>query len=285
MHLSCKVNSKRHCLDAFSVYTTFMILLCSDRKLELSLNKTIMSLQCSDVAMDNSSTNRIETSTLIKHSYSKQQEMDRKQHTKLGQNVPDTLYDIPQHIVPARRHQRQQARLRNYISETLSRRWDEIEEQLTTTSKPSKLSQRMEPIICSIYNGHSKGFSNEYVLETTISNLSFMIMRPNHFQVQLRPFNISLTTLRLYKTSDSPRHYAKHLTFYGLFISSQSNAYFYFRPAQNYRNILIEGTVNFHSIIRLRLTRTACCQPLRIPKGTHVGTLHPVLLTKYAEKQ
>jgi len=89
----------------------------------------------------------------------------------------------------------------------------------------------------------------------------------------------------LHEITGFPGNYNKYIEIHGLNILKQSKAYFYFRPAPNYRNILIAGTTHFHTVIRLRLTTTACCQPLRIPKGTHLGTLHPMLQTKYVEKQ
>jgi len=202
-----------------------------------------MELQCSDVAMEISNTNRIETTTLTKDLHPKD------------------------------------------ISGTLPRRWDKIKEQSPTALKPNELHEQMERITLSIYNGQSKGSCIKYVMETMLSHISFQIRSPTFIHVQLMPFTIFLKTYRLQKRTNSPRHYRKFIVLQGLNILKQLNTYFYFRLALNCRNILIEGTVNFCSNTRLRLTKTACCQSLRIPKGTHVGTLHPVLLTKYVKEQ
>ena len=92
-----------------------------------------MELQFSDVAMENSNTNRIETTTLIKYLHPKD------------------------------------------ISGTLPRRWDKIKEQSSTALKPNELLEQMEPITLSSYNGQSKGPCTKYVMETTLSHISFQI--------------------------------------------------------------------------------------------------------------
>ena len=211
--------------------------------------------------------------------------MDRKQHIKQCEDVPDILHNHPQDKVPTRRRPRKQPRPQKCISGTLPRRWDKNEDQILTTQQPNKLYKQMEPITLSIYNSHPKGSGTKYVMETTTSNISFQITRPTYIHVQPMQFTIFLKTPRLHKRIDSPGNFKKYIVFHGLTILKQSKAYFYFRPALIYRNILIEGPVYFHNDIRLRLTTTACCQPLCIPKGTHVGTLQPMLLTKYVEKQ
>jgi len=239
-----------------------------------------MDIQCSDVAMGNLNTNLLENTTLSKDLYPKYQEMNRKQHTKQCENVPDILHNNPQDKVPTSRRPRKQERPQKCISGILPCRWDKNEDQTLAIQQPDELHKQMEPIILYICNNHAKGSGTKYVMETATSHLSFQITRPTYIHVRPMPFTIFLKTPRLHTRTDSPGHYTKFIVFHGLDILKQSNAYFYFRPALIYRNIFIEGLVYFHHDIRLRLTTKACCQPLRIPKGTHVGTLHPVQLTK-----
>ena len=227
--------------------------------------------------MLNLSTHQSEDDIPREHIHPKYKEMDRKLHSKLCEDISDMPHNNPQDEVPTKRSPQQRERPQ--------KRRNKNENQTLTTQQPNELYEQMEPITLSIYNSHSKGSCTKYVMETTLSHISFQIMKPTYIHVQLMPFTIFLKTNRLQKRTNSPRHYKKFIVLQGLNILKQSNTYFYFRPALNYRNILIEDTVNFCSNIRLRLTKTACCQSLRIPKGTHVGTLHPVLLTKYVKEQ
>ena len=194
------------------------------------------------------------------------------------------MQNNPQDKVQTRRRPRKQARPQKCISGTLPHRWDKTDDQTLTTSKPSELYMHMEPITLSINNNHSKGSGTIYVMATTTSKISFQIMRPMHIQWQPMKFTITLKTPCPYTRPNSLGNYTKFIPIYGLHTLTRSNAYFYFRPAPDYQNILIEGPLHFHSVIKLRLTTTACYQPLLISKGTCVGTLHPVLLTHYVEK-
>jgi len=211
--------------------------------------------------------------------------MDRKQHTKQCENVPDKLHNNPQDKVPTRRRPRKQERPQKCISGILPCRWDKNEDQTLTTQQPHELHKQMEPVTLCFHNLQSKGSGPIFELTTTRSNILFQIQQPVYMSWQPVPFIIFLRTPCKYICRGTLGKHSKFISIYGLNILTRSNAHFYFQPAPNYRNILIEEALTFYSVVRLRLNTLACCQSVLIPEGTYIGTLHPVLLTKHVEKQ
>jgi len=160
---------------------------------------------------------------------------------------------------------------------TFQRGNNELRNKSSTTSPAKDTQNQLEPITLSIYNGKNQETDTTYVMKTTLSYISFRVTNPNYISVTLDPLTIFLKTYRRKKRTGTKKLRQKYFVLKGLEILHQSEAYFYFRPSSNYKNIFIEGPVQFRTNIYLRLTETAMCQPVYIRRNTQVGTLQPVL--------
>ena len=146
------------------------------------------------------------------------------------------------------------------------------------TSTSNDANKQLEPVVLYTHLSKDQRPDIQYVMKTTLSYISFLITNPISISVQLDPFTIILKTYR--------RKYAKqyrktHFILKGLQVLQKSIAYIYFRPSSDYKHIFLEGPVKCQHKIILRLTDTARGHPIHICKNTQVGTLQPVLLSKY----
>jgi len=149
------------------------------------------------------------------------------------------------------------------------------------TATSNDANKQLEPVVLYTHISKDQRSDIQYVMKTTLSHISFLITNPTSISLQSDPFLIHLTAPCHKKRTDSKAHRKKFLRFKGLEVLQLSNAYFYFRPSLQFRHIFIEGRIQFRIHITLRLTETAMCQQLRIRKGTHLGSLQPVLLSKH----
>ena len=142
------------------------------------------------------------------------------------------------------------------------------------------VNKHLEPIVLYTHINKDQNPKIKYVMKTTLSYISFWITDPTFISLQSDPFLIRLIApgyeKRTYRTNNRVK-----FRFKGLQVLLQSNAYFYFRPTPQYRHILREGRVRFQSHLSLRLTNAALCKRVYIRKGAHLGSLQPVLLSKY----
>jgi len=149
------------------------------------------------------------------------------------------------------------------------------------TATPTDERKELEPVVLHTHISKNQTSNIQYVMKTTLSLISFHITNPTSISLQFDPFLIQLKAPCRKKRTDTKQHRKKYFLLKGLQILQQSKAYFYFRPSLKYRDIFIEGPVRFRTNIPLRLTKTARCQSVHIHKGTHLGSLQPVLLSKY----
>jgi len=166
---------------------------------------------------------------------------------------------------------------------TFQRRNNELRNKSSTTSPSNDTQNQLEPITLFIYNGKNQETDITYVMKTTLSYISFRVTNPNYINVTLDPFTIFLKTYRRKKRTGTKKLRQKYFVLKGLDNLHQSEAYFYFRPSSNYKHTFLEGPVQCQTNIILRLTDTARGQPVYIRKNTQVGTLQPVLLSKYLQ--
>ena len=153
------------------------------------------------------------------------------------------------------------------------------EPQPTATSNDT--NKQLEPIVLYTHFSKNQRSDIQYVIKTTLSHISFQITNPTSISLQSDPFLIHLTAPCRKKRTDSRAHRKKFFRFKGLQVLQLSNAYFYFRPSLKFRHIFTEGRMHFRTQITLRLTETAMRQQLHIHKGTYLGSLQPVLLSKH----
>jgi len=148
------------------------------------------------------------------------------------------------------------------------------------TATSNDATKQFEPVV--LYTHPSKDHKPEiqYVMKTTLSYISFLVTNPSFISVQSDPFLILLTASCHKKRTNSKAHRKKFFCFTGLQVLQLSNAYFYFRPSLQFRHIFIERRLKFRTQIILRLTEAAKRKQLYTRKGTHLGTLQPVLLSK-----
>jgi len=149
------------------------------------------------------------------------------------------------------------------------------------TATPNDTNKQLEPIVLYTHFSKNQRSDIQYVIKTTLSHISFQITNPTSISLQSDPFLIHLTAPRHKKRTDAKAHRKKFFLFKGLQVLQLSNAYFYFQPSLQLRHIFTEGRINFRTRILLRLTETAMRQQVRIRKGTHLGSLKPVLLSKH----
>jgi len=149
----------------------------------------------------------------------------------------------------------------------------------TATSKDA--TKQLEPVVLYTHPSKDQKPEIQYVMKTTLSYISFLVTNPSFISVQSDPFLILLTAPCHKKRTNHRNHRVKSFRFTGLQVLQQSNAYFYFRPSPQCRHILREGRVRFRSHLFLRLTDAALCTRVYIRKGAHLGSLQPVLLSKY----
>ena len=153
-----------------------------------------------------------------------------------------------------------------------------------TTATSIDTNKHLEPIVLYTHINKDQNPKIKYFMKTTLSYISFWITDPTFISIQSDPFLIRLTApgyeKRTYQTNNRVR-----FRFTELHVLQQSNAYFYFQPTPQYKNILKEGRVRFQSRLDLCLTDTALATRACIPKGAHLGSLQPVLLSKYLKKQ
>jgi len=156
-----------------------------------------------------------------------------------------------------------------------------INEQ-TSESLPTETlndaNKQAEPIVLHKHLSKDQRSDIQYVMKTTFSYISFLITNPTSISVQLDPFTI---TLKTYRRNHAKQYRKTHFILNGLQVLQKSNAYIYFRPSLDYKHIFLEGPVKCQHNIILRLTDTAKGHPIHICKNTQVGTLQPVLLSKY----
>ena len=253
-----------------------------------------MATQCTDLEILDSSTHQSAHDTPREQIHPKNEDIDQQQHTKQCDSGQSTLQNIPPDKVQRRRRPRKQARPQKCTSGTIPHKWDKTENQTPITIRTCWSNNQMESTTSSVNNNCSKFTGNIYVVATKTHSISFQIMRPNYIQWQPMQLKIILKAPYQYKKTiplpllDQLTHtptdagdYVKYVTIPGLHILTKSDIHFYFRPAPDFQNILIEGAIYFRSVVKPRLTKAACCQPLLFPEGTYVDTLYPVLLTKY----
>ena len=148
------------------------------------------------------------------------------------------------------------------------------------TATSNDANKHLEPIVLYTHINKDQSPKIKYVMKTALSYISFWITDPTFISLQSDPFLIRLTAPGYEKRTYSTNHRVE-FRFTGLQVLLQSNAYFYFRPTPQYRHILREGRVRFQSHLSLRLTDAALCTRVYIRKGAHLGSLQPVLLSKY----
>ena len=148
------------------------------------------------------------------------------------------------------------------------------------TATSNDANKHLEPIVLYTHINKDQSPKIKYVMKTALSYISFRITDPTFISLQSDPFLIRLTApgyeKRTYRTNNRVR-----FRFTELHVLQQSNAYFYFQPTPQYKNILKEGRVRFQNCLVLRLTDAALGTRACIPKGAHLGSLQPVLLSKY----
>ena len=154
---------------------------------------------------------------------------------------------------------------------------EQTSESLPTTTS-NDANKRLEPVVLYTHLSKDQRSDIQYVMKTTLSHISFLIKNPTSISVQLDPFIIFLKT---YRRKDAKQYRKTHFILKGLQVLQKSKAYIYFRPSSDYKHIFLEGPVKCQHKIILRLTDTAKGQPIHISKNTQVGTLQPVLLSKY----
>ena len=146
------------------------------------------------------------------------------------------------------------------------------------TATFNNANKQAELIVLHKHLSKDQSSNIQYVMKTTHGYISFLITNPNSISVQLDPFTIILKT---YRQRHAKQYRKKHFILNGLRVLQKSNAFIYFRPSSDYKHIFLEGPVKCQHNIILRLTGTARGQPIHIRKNTQVGTLQPVLLSKY----
>ena len=140
------------------------------------------------------------------------------------------------------------------------------------------VNKHLEPVVLYTHLSKDQRSDIQYVMKTTLSYISFLIKNPTSTSVQLDPFTIFLKT---YRRKNAKQYRKTHFILEGLQVLQKSNAYIHFCPSSDYKHIFLEGPVKCQHKIILRLTDTAKGQPIHISKNTQVGTLQPVLLSKY----
>jgi len=168
----------------------------------------------------------------------------------------------------------------NQPFQTCPLRTNEQTSESPPTATSNDANKQLEPVV--LYTHLSKDHRSDiqYVMKTTLSHLSFLITNPTFITLQSDPFVIHLTAPCHKKRTNSKAHRRKFFRIKGLQVLQLSKAYFYFRPSLQFRHIFTERLIQFRTHISLRLTETAMCQQLRIRKGTYLGSLQPVLLSK-----
>ena len=146
------------------------------------------------------------------------------------------------------------------------------------TSTSNDANKQLEPVVLYTHLSKDQRPDIQYVMKTTLSYISFLIKNPTSTSVQLDPFTIFLKT---YRRKNAKQYRKAHFILEGLQVLQKSNAYIHFCPSSDYKHIFLEGPVKCQHKIILRLTDTAKGQPIHISKNTQVGTLQPVLLSKY----
>ena len=169
----------------------------------------------------------------------------------------------------------------NQHFQTCPLRTNEQTSESLPTATSNDANKQLEPVVLNTHFSKDQTPDIQYVMRTTLSHISFLITNPTFISLQSDPFFIHLTAPCHKKRTDSKANRKKFFLFKGLQILQQSNAYFYFRPSPQLRHIFIEGRVQFRTHLPLRLTDIALCTQLYIRKGTHLGSLQPVLLSKY----
>jgi len=149
------------------------------------------------------------------------------------------------------------------------------------TATSNDANKQLEPVVLYTHFSMDQKSDIQYVMTTALSHISFQIINPTFISFQSDPFLLHLIAPCHKTHTNSKEHRQKSFCFKGLRVLQQSNAYFYFRPSQQCRHILREGRVQFQSHLLLRLTNEALCTRVYIRKGAYLGTLQPVLLSKY----
>jgi len=149
------------------------------------------------------------------------------------------------------------------------------------TATSNDANKQLEPVILYTHFSMDQKSDIQYVLKTELSHISFQITNPFFISLQSDPFLLHLTAPCHKTHTNSRKHCQKSFRFKGLRVIQQPKAYFYFRPSPQCRHILREGRVRFRSHLLLRLTDAALCTRVYIRKGAYLGTLQPVLLSKY----
>ena len=151
------------------------------------------------------------------------------------------------------------------------------EPQPTATSNDT--NKHLEPIVLYTSIDQDQNPKIKYFMKTTLSYISFWISDPTFISLQSDPFLIHITApgyeKRNYHTNNRKRFHFTEIQ-----VLKQSNAYFYFQPTPQYKNILKEGPVWFQNRLVLRLTDKTTGTRALIPKGAQLGSLQPVLLVK-----
>jgi len=170
---------------------------------------------------------------------------------------------------------------RNQLFQTSTININEQTCESTPTETLNDANKQADPIILHKHLSKNQTSDTQYVMQTTLSLISFQIMNPIFISLQYDPFLIRLKAPCHKKRTYHKKHRVKSFRFTGLQVIQQSNAYFYFQPSPQCRHIFREGRIRFRSHLSLRLTDAALCTCVYIRKGAYLGTLQPVLLSKY----
>jgi len=170
---------------------------------------------------------------------------------------------------------------RNQLFQTSTININEQTRESTPTETLNDANKQADPIILHKHLSKNQTSDIQYVMQTTLGLISFQIMNPTFISLQSDPFLIRLKAPCHKKRAYHKKHRVKSFRFTGLQVIQQSNAYFYFQPSPHCRHIFREGRIRFRSHLSLRLTDAALCTCVYIRKGAYLGTLQPVLLSKY----
>jgi len=169
----------------------------------------------------------------------------------------------------------------NQPSQTSPIRTNEQTSEALLTATSNDANQLLEPVVLYTHFSKNQRSDIQYVMKTTLGLISFQIINPTFISLQSDPFLIRLKAPCHKKRTYHKNHRVESFRFIGLQVLQQSNAYFYFRPSPQCRHIFREGRIRFQSHLSLRLTDAALCTCVYIRKGAYLGTLQPVLLSKY----
>jgi len=229
-----------------------------------------------------------DTNTVPSREYQDHPTLESPTSQTMATNNPHETDHISQkYVPPSRRTQhRHQQRTLHKLNDKLT----QVQEQLSGLKHQYQINRTLTNPTS---NQRGKILSHPkmgYEITTTPSRIIFRISNPHYIEWIPMAQHFLLRAPHFYKTEPSwytpgyghvqvtqAHEFAKYVVIRGLHVVQMFNAHFFFRPAREYQNIIIEERVFFQQHIKLRLTTSATRKGVTIPKGAVLGTMCIIL--------